>query len=176
MSQRVGCPTQAVLVLGCCTLAHSAGECCVSSQASVDAYLGSNREAQLAAVLRSIETAGQRQKDLAKRIEVARSSTQRLTAVPPDAALTSRPKKCNHSANRPHHVPLLAAGAEHCRLLQPQNDLCTWRCACEHTLSANISSGVPVKPPRLRQRDAPAASRRPGRFAPGENILQTVAN
>ena len=42
----------------------------MSSQASVDAYLGSNREAQLAAVVRSIVTAGQRQRDLAKRIEV----------------------------------------------------------------------------------------------------------
>ena len=45
-------------------------------QASVDAYLGANREAQLAVVVRSIETARQRQKDLAKRIEVPDSASR----------------------------------------------------------------------------------------------------
>ena len=39
----------------------------------MDAYSASNREAQLAAVVRSVDAAGQRQKDLAKLIEVTGS-------------------------------------------------------------------------------------------------------
>ncbi len=148
----------------------------MSSQASVYAYLGSNREAQLAAVVRSIETAGQRQRDLVKRIEVLQSSDQSLTATQSNGSFDYYPTRSPSANCCPPTSPAavssrsLPSSDAPQQLAHPAGHLL-------YTPITNISLTVLATATRSQHGDAPDASKwRMVQVCPQCRCPQTVAD